>query len=261
MNAQNKNWSNNWRTRSITTTVKIFFASLHDWSVRYDVPRGKIVDAIVSDDDEQIKPRRTNFVNGRNLNKSSSCVITSFSTERYNHSTFWMEPCNLWPDFSEFSAEFNIWPTRTFLPLCWEARRIFATRVHGVTSTCALYSSFHPCSALYKRAVCTRTSDVCKIYRLLQPSSKISHLSNTEFQFSVVQSFLFDIMYYIIERSTRLINNWHPSLFNKSIRRVYCCCVERSGRKLYPNKITGIRKVFSRWLDYLCLRNYRNNWN
>lgn len=157
MNAQNKNWSNNWRTRSITTTVKIFFASLHDWSVRYDVPRGKIVDAIVSDDDEQIKPRRTNFVNGRSLNKSSSCVITSFSTERYNHSTFWMEPCNLWPDFSEFSAEFNIWPTRTFLPLCWEARRIFATRVHGVTSTCALYSSFHPRSALYKRAVCTRT--------------------------------------------------------------------------------------------------------
>ena len=259
MNAQNKNWSNNWRTRSITTTVKIFFASLHDWSVRYDVPPGKIVDAIVSDDDEQIKPRRTNFVNGRNLNKSSSCVITSFSTERYNHSTFWMEPCNLWPDFSEFSAEFNIWPTRTFLPLLRSEENLCnaSTRCDVNLRPVQLL----PSTLGFVQASCMHTYDVCKIYRLLQPSSKISHLSNTEFQFSVVQSFLFDIMYYIIERSTRLINNWHPSLFNKSIRRVYCCCVERSGRKLYPDKITGIWKVFARWLDYLCLRNYRNNWN
>lgn len=94
-----------------------------------------------------------------------------------------MEPRNLWPDFSEFSAEFNIWPTRTFLPWRGE-RRIFATRVHGVTSTCTL--RFLPSLDLCKRAVCTRRARTSQTFvKSTGYSSKISYLSNTELRFSV----------------------------------------------------------------------------
>lgn len=166
-----------------------------------------------------------------------------------------MEPRNLWPDFSEFSAEFNIWPTRTFLPWRGE-RRIFATRVHGVTSTCTL--RFLPSLDLCKRAVCTRTSQT--FVKSTGCATFFKNFLFIQYGASIFSgSFLLD-MDIVIERGLeRLTSNRHLPLFSK----VFAALRVRwtTALQIASDKTAGMRRVFARWSRHLCLQNYRNNWN